>query len=225
MNPIDYHILDDSLYYYRSQGFEYKEVPWIIDEKISNITKPEDRENFHISQNKVLVASGEQSFLQLIHDQKLGYGKYVTLTPCFRDETVDETHKQYFMKTELMIYDHVDNLIRIFADTLYQCIQFFKSYTNVKLIHIPTNKESEDLGINQIKEFIKDLHNNLPDQGIDEFYTFDILDKHTSRELGSYGIRTTMISDMRMIQWFYGTGCAEPRLSQTHQIEEKTRVP
>ncbi len=223
MDAINYHILDDSLYYYQSQGFKYMEVPWMVDDKISDITKPEDRENFYVGEKKVLVASGEQSFLQMIHDQKLEYGKYVALTPCFRDETVDDIHKQYFMKTELIVYDNIDNLIKVFIDTLYKCIQFFRSYTDVKILHIPTNKECEELEINQIKEFVQRLRHN-PDVHdsmiIEELYTFDILDKVTSRELGSYGIRTAIINNIKS-SWFYGTGCAEPRLSQTIRLQKK----
>lgn len=221
MDTINYHILDDSLYYYQSQGFKYIEVPWMVDDKISDITKPEDRENFYVGEKKVLVASGEQSFLQMIHDQKLEYGKYVALTPCFRDETVDDTHKQYFMKTELIVYDNIENLMKIFITTLYQCIQFFKTYTDVKILHIPTNKESEDIEIDQIRDFVQRLRHNVHSPVIiEEFYTFDILDKFSSRELGSYGIRTTIINGIKT-SWFYGTGCAEPRLSQTIKLRKK----
>src|SRR5207244_3422525 len=99
----DFNILNHSIFYYKSNGFKYIEVPWTVDEDISNMTKPSDRKNFYVN-DKVLIASAEQSLMQLIKENKLNYGKYVTLTPCFRDEIVDDIHKQYFMKTELMVY-------------------------------------------------------------------------------------------------------------------------
>lgn len=71
---IDFNILNHSIFYYKLKKYEYIEVPWIIDEDISNLTKPDD---------KTIVASAEQSFLQLIKENKLEYGKYVTTTPCF----------------------------------------------------------------------------------------------------------------------------------------------
>jgi hypothetical protein len=41
---------------------------------------------------------------------------------------------------------------------------------------------------------------------------FDIVEKSTRFELGSYGIRSAMLSD-QVYTWIYGTACAEPRLS------------
>ena len=80
-----YSNINHSVYYYQLKRFEYVESPWIVDEEVSNITKPVDRENFYVG-NKTLVASGEQSFLQMIKDKKINPGRYLTTTPCFRDE-------------------------------------------------------------------------------------------------------------------------------------------
>src|ERR1700722_19548558 len=120
MTLIDYNILNHSIFYYKTNGFEYIEVPWTVDESISNMTKPDYKKNFFLKE-KSLVGSAEQSFMQLIKENKLNYGKYITTTPCFRDEIVDDLHKQYFMKTELIVYDISDNLINMFSDVLDVC--------------------------------------------------------------------------------------------------------
>ena len=41
---------------------------------------------------------------------------------------------------------------------------------------------------------------------------YDIVEKGTRFELGSYGIRDKAFVGKRL-RWIYGTGCAEPRLS------------
>lgn len=48
--------------------------------------------------------------------------------------------------------------------------------------------------------------------------TFDIVSNTTNLELGSYGIRH---NDDLELSWIYGTGCAEPRLSQAMQNKNK----
>jgi hypothetical protein len=54
--------------------------------------------------DNMLVASGEQSFLQLIAQGELKHGKYVCVTPCFRyEQPITETHRLFFMKVELII--------------------------------------------------------------------------------------------------------------------------
>src|SRR5690606_938277 len=45
---------------------------------------------------------GEQAFVQAMMNGTLGEGRFVALTPCFRNEPVfDEVHQPYFMKVEL----------------------------------------------------------------------------------------------------------------------------
>ncbi len=221
MDHIDYNILNDSLYYYSSNGFTYVEVPWMVDDNISDITKPTERKNFYIDNKKVLVASGEQSFMQMINDSKLNHGRYVTLTPCFRDETMDEIHKQYFMKTELIVYDKIDTLEKIFLEVMNICIVFYKKYANIKLLHNPSNIVLEMNDRSSIVDFINRLQEKNKNSSLDDFYNFDIIEHITSRELGSYGIRTENING-NIVSWIYATGCAEPRLSSTIRCIKKS---
>jgi len=190
---MSYETIHHSNIYYSLNGYQYIQTPWLVNENTSNITKPNEKKNFFIN-DRVLVASGEQSFLELINKKELESGQYYqTTTPCFRDEIEDPQHKTYFMKTELIYFEYIEHdyenqIARLkkevdkMANTI--CKNFFSKYLPVKVI-------------------------NLPNQSLDHYYLYDIVtDDNNMVELGSYGIRTH-----GGIIWAYGTGCAEPRLS------------
>lgn len=106
---IDYGRLDRSLNFYEKFGFKRIESPWTVTKAISEITKPKDKIDWEINgKDKVLVASGEQSFLYLYLKGFLPKGRYQTITPCFREDIFDETHTKYFIKNELIITDNVN---------------------------------------------------------------------------------------------------------------------
>lgn len=177
---INYKIISESNDYYEKEGFLRIESPWTVSKPISDITKPINKQDFKIEYNqKVLVASGEQSFLYLILKQFLRNGRYHTTTPCFRDEIFDATHTKYFIKTELIDTENVNN------DSLNQmiekCVIFFNKYLDKEKISIDKTNDGFDIN-----------------------YNFS----GKKYELGSYGIRSCDFLD-----WIYGTGCAEPRLS------------
>jgi seryl-tRNA synthetase len=107
---IDYSLLNSSLEYYQSKGFQRIESPWTVSQYVDELTKPKDRISFQLKHNnKCLVASGEQSFLYLYLKDFLPLGQYQTVTPCFRFESFDSLHTKYFMKNELIKTDKVDN--------------------------------------------------------------------------------------------------------------------
>lgn len=123
---IDYQKLVTAQRYYEYAGYTHIELPWTVDEDISQITKPEENKNFFM-RDKVLVASGEQSFLQLSLRGDLKPGKYQGITPCFRDETVeDDLHQLYFMKVEL--FQSVDVDMENLGIMIDKAQQFFNSY-------------------------------------------------------------------------------------------------
>lgn len=124
-NNIDYGKLFHALEFYKGKGFTYQDVPWSVTPIVSAITRPEQTEDFYLS-DTVLVASAEQSFLQLMSDNRLTQGCYCAMTPCFRDETVDELHGQYFMKVELIDTLHISEL-RLFA-IMFAAHEFFTHY-------------------------------------------------------------------------------------------------
>lgn len=88
--------------FFRSSGYSYIEVPWAVPLEVAQITLPSDRVPF-LTQDGVLVGSAEQSLMQLALEESLPSGKYVAVSPCFRDEVEDEVHHRHFMKVELMV--------------------------------------------------------------------------------------------------------------------------
>jgi hypothetical protein len=132
---IDYKIISNSIDYYKNCGFQRIESPWTVTEAISNITKPSDKAQEFIlnKKNKVLVASGEQSFLYLYLKGFLPLGKYQTVTPCFRDEIFDWTHSKYFIKNELI--DTSDTSESNLEKITDKCFYFFRKYLDdVKIV-------------------------------------------------------------------------------------------
>lgn len=51
---------------------------------------------------------------------------------------------------------------------------------------------------------------------------WDIVEKDSRMELGSYGIRELIVQGQHL-QWIYGTGCAEPRLSTVIERYSSTK--
>lgn len=135
---IDYGRLDRSIDHYSNNGFTRIESPWTVTTEIANITCPEGKSNWEIlGKNKVLVASGEQSFLYLYLKNFLPKGRYQTVTPCFRDEPFDQTHTKYFIKNELIITDEVDDITLM--ETINICMEFFQNELNESVTPLKTD--------------------------------------------------------------------------------------
>lgn len=160
---IDYGILDHSVRWYESQGFTRIESPWAVSKKTHYITKPDyaSDTDYELKHNgKLLVASGEQSFLYLFLKGFLPHGCYQTITPCFRYETFDFLHSKYFIKNELIDTENV-NAERL-KEIANKCLLFFQMYIpDAAIVEISTGNEDET--------------------------TYDI--QYGEYELGSYGIR------------------------------------
>ena len=159
---IDYSILAKSVEFYETSGFQRIESPWTVTAGISDITRPKDKKAFELihDDHKVLVASGEQSFLYLYAKGFLPLGVYQTITPCFRSDSFDSTHTKYFMKNELIdaktvTTERLDEIVQI-------AFNFFKKYCPEKDLRIQGD------GITGLQ--------------------YDI--EYKGVELGSYGIRS-----------------------------------
>jgi hypothetical protein len=129
--PIRWKVLAETLEHFEQLGYKSIEVPWIVPSDIMKMTFPirdrifsENNGGFETCYGD-LVASAEQSFLDLQVNQNLKKGSYVALTPCFRVEPVlDFLHKPYFAKTELYITDDVTN--ERFEEMIDQALVNFK---------------------------------------------------------------------------------------------------
>jgi hypothetical protein len=159
---INYKHLDDSLGFFGMLGYQRVEAPWTVTEAISNITKPKEFLDFQFKHNdKVLVGSGEQSFLYLYLKGFLPKGKYQTVTPCFRYESFDFLHSKYFMKNEV-INTITPNEIQL-GNLVRDAKEFFGHYFHENRLSI----------VNTTKE--------------EAYPSYDIVIE--GYELGSYGIR------------------------------------
>ncbi len=141
---INYQYIADSIEYYEKKGFSRIESPWTVTEEISAITKPDDRIDFKLEHNgKVLVASGEQSFLYLYLKNFLPKGRFQTVTPCFRFESFDFLHTKYFMKNELIITDKVDS--KEVGKLVDNSMNFFNKYLDKNYINVIETDDGYDI--------------------------------------------------------------------------------
>lgn len=140
-NPIDWNLLSSGQRFFEQYGFEYVEVPWFIPTEIMHITY--DGPYRFKTPLGDMIGSAEQSFLHLQFNQGLAPGKYMTITPCFRDEPETEFNFRQFMKLELYITDDVSEhgLTRV----LSKCACFFAFHiASANLDAKVSTKEMED---------------------------------------------------------------------------------
>lgn len=189
---LDYSMMHDAKKYYVDKGFKYLEVPWVVSSGAYNATAPKKG---HVAKGMIPVASGEQSFMQLVLDGLLSPGKYCCITPCFRpwDNGLSREHVPQFIKLELIQYeikDHKDNVA--YYNTSYEALKdaafdlMVKSVPKIKIV-----KTKDDPRLECITHVSHDIETK------------------SGLELGSYGIR----SHPAIGYWIYGTGIALPRLT------------
>lgn len=182
--PIDWSRIGRAVEFYRSRGFTYVEVPWVVPREITEVTLPKGGIPFCLKPeggqwDSDLVGSAEQSFLWMSSLRILPFGgKFVGVSPCFRSDSRTRLHQQTFHKVEL--YAPTLSL----GDPETRTLSFLEEARSFF--------ESEGLSVESEKTALgTDL---LSRSGI---------------EVGSYGSRT-----WGGISWTYGTGLAEPRFSQ-----------
>lgn len=124
---INFEIISESIKFYEAEGFHRIETPWMVSEYSDSITRPNTSPPINVPiYGKNLVASGEQGFLELYLKDYLPKGRFQTVTPCFRYEKLDLTHKSHFLKNELIITDDVSNKsLEQLVDT---SMEFFSRY-------------------------------------------------------------------------------------------------
>lgn len=179
---IDYTLLAAALEHYKWLGYSPLDVPWFVSVESIEVTRPPESRLFETFAG-CLVASGEQSFIEMMEQGTLPLGKSVCITPCFRDESeLDEVRQQYFMKVELIDYMPEDLEVAKSQMEMH-ALGFLSRYVEVGLERIFQERD-----------------------GKAEYIGTDIMSN--GLELGSYGCR-----EYKNHKWVYGTGCAEPRLS------------
>lgn len=103
--PINWEYIGKALSFYKSLGYKYLEAPWVVSDEAIALTLPFGRKGTSCYQGSrrlgTLVASAEQSFIELMLRNVHLAGAYVAATPCFRDDSEDILHQKYFFKVEL----------------------------------------------------------------------------------------------------------------------------
>lgn len=193
---IDYDLFNKSLKYFSKRGFKQVEVPWRVSQEAIEGTF--DSNQSFKSDDKFLIGSAEQGFLELYLQNKLTSNQLMSVSPCFRNESEDYFHQQEFMKLELICF--LDKL----ADLDFR---FNNEYSNIKRLVI-------NFIIKKLKIKASDIV-VLETNESNSIYSEDIL--INGIEYGSYGIR-----QFQDKYYIYGTGIALPRASKIlKSIERK----
>lgn len=107
MSFINYRHVGKAIKKYEKLGYTYIDTPWLVGEEAMRATLPPGKHGFELGHPTLkpgkLVGSAEQGFIQLMLDDAIRPGRYVSAGPCFRDEeVVDRTHQYTFFKVELI---------------------------------------------------------------------------------------------------------------------------
>lgn len=108
---INYRRVAKAIKKYQKIGYTYIDTPWLVSDEAMLATLPSHRKGFELGHSTLkpgkLVGSAEQGFIQLMLDEKIQPGNYVSAGPCFRDEeNVDALHQYAFFKVELIQIIH-----------------------------------------------------------------------------------------------------------------------
>lgn len=191
---IDYTLLGKAQEFYSKKGYHQIDIPPWASKEIIEITIPPikypDLMYRLDNTGKYLTGSAEQGFLYLVAKGLLHPGKYFSITPCFRYEPQDFSHRKCFMKCELFHLEPREKcalgLLKLDAE------QFFKSLTDDTLVTVGSDDEPREC---DIVGHVDILLNGL--------------------EIGSYGTRRH-----KGFTWIYGTGLAEPRFSLANRLSK-----
>jgi len=194
--PIDWARIADAIAFYKRQGFEYIELPYFVTKDVSRVTttlgivySPSVRFGMD------LVGSAEQAFISLLNKGKLEtHKKYVACTPCFRaEDKFDELHQLHFMKVELFIpldTSEDDDKLQSLMDEIARPAFHF------------------------MEQAVSPHKDQLEIVSTPTGFDFEL----GGIEVGSYGARVTKKLGPTL-SWMYGTGLAEPRMSQAiHKV-------
>lgn len=185
---IDYNLLNKAIKFFSKHGFQQTEVPWRVSKEAIEGTF-DSRQSFK-SDDKFLIGSAEQGFLELYLQNKLTSNQLMSVSPCFRNEQEDYFHQKEFMKLELIYFS---NFKIIKDDTQFIVFRRFVINFIIKKLKI----KSEYIVVMQTKDE-------------SSIYSEDIL--INGIEYGSYGIRRFQDK-----YYIYGTGIALPRASKIIQ--------
>jgi len=143
-------ILDSVQYVIRNFSFvECKNLPWHVSDDVMKMTYTRYP---HQTMDGNFVGSAEQSFLQLMLDNKLDKNlRYVGFSPCLRNEKIDNLHDRQFYKAELFSfsdYDYLDTFISVAEKNIKEIIS---DASKIELEKKQIDDDSFDLLLNGIE--------------------------------------------------------------------------
>ena len=146
-NIVDYKLLSKAIKFFSHKGYTQVETPWRVSEESINLTF-KSSESFK-SDDKFLVGSAEQGFLEMISDGILEYGRYMSVSPCFRNENEDYYHQQEFIKLELIDIILVKNMfaLNLMRDNVLKFITKHLKVKSSSIVVVSTNDDSTDFDI------------------------------------------------------------------------------
>lgn len=146
-NIVDYKLLSKAIKFFSHKGYTQVETPWRVSEESINLTF-KSSESFK-SDDKFLVGSAEQGFLEMISDGILEYGIYMSVSPCFRNENEDYYHQQEFIKLELIDIILVKNMfaLNLMRDNVLKFITKHLKVKSSSIVVVSTNDDSTDFDI------------------------------------------------------------------------------
>lgn len=169
--------------FHARDGYQDSPQPWTASREAMEVTLPPGVRATSLTGGELLVGSAEQSFIEAMLVGMLPPGKWMTITPCFREEPqYDELHHLYFMKLELIHYMPPQfNSRHAVEDMLCQAQAGFEMLLGSAPDEARTQLVKTDIG-----------------------YDLNL----AGHEIGSYGFRR-----FEDHYWVYGTGLAEPRFT------------
>jgi hypothetical protein len=154
---IDYNLVAKAVNFYKSLGYRYMEVPWVVSKKAYYATKPPDTDDINCETlGGYLAASGEQGFLELmLRFGSLPQSKAVCATPCFRAEQNPPLTLPWFFKVEL-IDTETSNFDRVLVDAhtfINRLVPCRFVNTGPDSVDIISNRNGIELGSYGIRRF------------------------------------------------------------------------
>lgn len=140
-------LIYSAMSFFKDKGYRFITVPMLVDEDIVNLTLPSDcAAKYH--NDKCYVGSAEQSIYQLIKEGKDLPSKVLAITPCQRDDTIDEFHQEIFLKIELAC---TDNTVT-YHDIAIDVMEYYNTLTdNAKYVDFTDFDNTCDIEINTIE--------------------------------------------------------------------------
>jgi seryl-tRNA synthetase len=107
MKPIRWDMVARAIEMYQDFGYQYVETPWVVSNLAVGPTLPMGKEPCYLSHAQTnqgaLVGSAEQGFIELMVQESLPPGRWVSAGPCFRwEKEFDDIHHLTFFKVELI---------------------------------------------------------------------------------------------------------------------------